>query len=84
MQFAAKIQPKNYLTCKIQLESIKIKKKSSYLMDSPSNLPKNACRVCGDDGKHDLWETKFQYNDTDVMFIDAFNCFSELNNVRCL
>ncbi|XP_031619616.1 uncharacterized protein LOC116338475 [Contarinia nasturtii] len=49
-------------------------------MDSPSSPAKCLCRVCGEDGKHDLWETKFQCNDTDVMFIDAYNCFSVLNN----
>lgn len=43
--------------------------------------PSESCRVCGEHGVYDLCEMKFRCNDIDVMLIDAFNCFSKLNNV---
>lgn len=43
-----------------------------------------ACRVCNENGTHDLSESKFRCNDSDVLLIDAFNSFSTLNNVSTL
>lgn len=51
-------------------------------MDSIVNPTKFLCRVCGETGHYDLFEMKFRFNDTDVMLIEAFNCFSSLNNVN--
>lgn len=50
-------------------------------MDLIENPTKSLCRVCGEAGYYDLCEMKFHYNDKDVMLIEAFNCFSMLNNV---
>lgn len=41
----------------------------------------NLCRICDEAGHYDLGEMKFRCNDSDVMLIDAFNSFSDLNNV---
>lgn len=46
-----------------------------------SSDKKCLCRVCGEIGHYDLSEMKFRCNDTDVLLIEAYNAFSELNNV---
>ena len=41
----------------------------------------NICRVCLQDGEYELTENTFRLNDTDVLLVTAFRCFSEVIDV---
>lgn len=48
-------------------------------MDSPQ-----ICRICEEEGTFELNTNKFQINDSEILLVTAFNCFSSIDNVSWL
>lgn len=39
------------------------------------------CRICDQEGTFELSKNKFRVDETDVLLMTAFNCFSNIENV---